>query len=737
MFLFKIHLFPSLKFKNILKSRHFRTSFLLTASGLTTVYVIICVLFCTRNLFVLKENLETHANHAASSIQDIINSMKSSSVLIGSMPSVDLVLKNSSPSIDQLSQMIDDVSTFSDLYEYENIALFFYRSGRIYDTNSGIYYETDYYNKELIQTVSSMETDSMWFFSTANLRYYEGRREVPLLTYIRRLPIYESRARGYIVISFSLADLQEMCEEEASESPWLSAVYFQDQLLWSSSGEDEILHEGIAYSSNAEDDVRCSFYLTWKDQFNYLLPVLPSPVLYPAVLFLSFLVSVFYAAHMIRPVDALMEKLGASPYTKSSKRGSDEFTLLDTEFERISTQLSHARSVTLQNQQLIRDLLLHDLLDGRIEPDQLPEEYTRSGIRFPHSDFCLILIFVPGLSDLTDDAEQKQIGQMLCANAVSSFSILGACYALTTDIGEIAVILNTDSGEKLQSELKRRCELLKMHSTFHSSLQLLFSVVLCSSGPDRLHQAKLLAEQNFLLMSCGTENVTFEVQKEFAPSIDPGLPEQLVHCILAHDSSQLKKHADRFSTECLSKAASLAEAKKFTSIVLYSVFTSLLKLDITVKESMLNEFIQKTDSAQTIQECDNILWSCLACLTNSGPKMSNDSHAYVRKAVQYLELHYSEPLSIPQIAAHVGVSSVYLNKVFKMATEKTLSEYLNYYRISRSLELLAGSTETVNRISESVGYNDVRSYIRFFKKFYGMTPNEYRKSGADARPTLF
>ena len=108
---------------------------------------------------------------------------------------------------------------------------------------------------------------------------------------------------------------------------------------------------------------------------------------------------------------------------------------------------------------------------------------------------------MPGLSDLTDDAEQKQIGQMLCANAVSSFSILGACYALNTDIGEIAVILNTDSGEKLQSELKRRCELLKMHSTFHSSLQLLFSVVLCSSGPDRLHQAKLLAEQNFLLMS--------------------------------------------------------------------------------------------------------------------------------------------------------------------------------------------------------------------------------------------
>ena len=35
--------------------------------------------------------------------------------------------------------------------------------------------------------------------------------------------------------------------------------------------------------------------------------------------------------------------------------------------------------------------------------------------------------------------------------------------------------------------------------------------------------------------------------------------------------------------------------------------------------------------------------------------------------------------------------------------------------------------ETINWISEAVGYSDVRSYIRFFKKFYYMTPSEYRK----------
>ncbi len=79
------------------------------------------------------------------------------------------------------------------------------------------------------------------------------------------------------------------------------------------------------------------------------------------------------------------------------------------------------------------------------------------------------------------------------------------------------------------------------------------------------------------------------------------------------------------------------------------------------------------------------------------------------------------------IASHTGVSAIYLNRIFKLSTGKTLSEYLNDYRISQSLPMLEDTSETISSISQAVGYSDVRSYIRFFKKFYGMTPSEYRK----------
>ena len=75
----------------------------------------------------------------------------------------------------------------------------------------------------------------------------------------------------------------------------------------------------------------------------------------------------------------------------------------------------------------------------------------------------------------------------------------------------------------------------------------------------------------------------------------------------------------------------------------------------------------------------------------------------------------------------MGLSSVYLTKLFKLATGKTLSEYLNYYRNQQSLWLLTQTGDTVNEISAKVGYTDVRSYIRFFKKFYHVTPGEYRR----------
>lgn len=111
--------------------------------------------------------------------------------------------------------------------------------------------------------------------------------------------------------------------------------------------------------------------------------------------------------------------------------------------------------------------------------------------------------------------------------------------------------------------------------------------------------------------------------------------------------------------------------------------------------------------------------------------LDTPSQSYIKKAIAFIELNYARDLSIPEIAAYVNVHAIYLNKLFKISTGKTVSEYLNSYRISMSKKLLLESRETVYSISEQVGYKDIRSFIRFFKKYDGITPNEFRKGMAE------
>lgn len=85
------------------------------------------------------------------------------------------------------------------------------------------------------------------------------------------------------------------------------------------------------------------------------------------------------------------------------------------------------------------------------------------------------------------------------------------------------------------------------------------------------------------------------------------------------------------------------------------------------------------------------------------------------------------------MAGYVGVSPVYLTKLFKLSTGKTLSEYLNYYRTQQSLKMLTGTEDTINAISEAVGYSDVRSYTMVFQKILPYDPQVNTENHTEAK----
>lgn len=95
--------------------------------------------------------------------------------------------------------------------------------------------------------------------------------------------------------------------------------------------------------------------------------------------------------------------------------------------------------------------------------------------------------------------------------------------------------------------------------------------------------------------------------------------------------------------------------------------------------------------------------------------------------ISYMEKHYSEPISLQQLADTIPCNSQYLCRFFKEIAGITPVQYLIAYRLERACELLNDSTKTVMEIALDCGFENISYFIRKFKEIKGCTPKEYRK----------
>ncbi|WP_235782076.1 AraC family transcriptional regulator [Paenibacillus senegalensis] len=119
------------------------------------------------------------------------------------------------------------------------------------------------------------------------------------------------------------------------------------------------------------------------------------------------------------------------------------------------------------------------------------------------------------------------------------------------------------------------------------------------------------------------------------------------------------------------------------------------------------------------------------------PVSSGSQAAYVHapanplraeKVRKYLDTHYFEPLTAPDIASKLGISTRHVNNIFKEQYGLTPMQYLTRIRIQVAERLLAETDKSIISICFEVGYDSVSTFYRCFKAETNVSPNTYRKS---------
>lgn len=108
-------------------------------------------------------------------------------------------------------------------------------------------------------------------------------------------------------------------------------------------------------------------------------------------------------------------------------------------------------------------------------------------------------------------------------------------------------------------------------------------------------------------------------------------------------------------------------------------------------------------------------------------KQSNNC-SEIFKVLEYISNHSCESIAIPSLAKQCNMSYSTFSRLFKQQTGRSCKEYIEYMRISKAQDLVLFTSKSLNCIACETGFSDCSHFIKTYKKLFGITPNQQRKS---------
>ena len=100
----------------------------------------------------------------------------------------------------------------------------------------------------------------------------------------------------------------------------------------------------------------------------------------------------------------------------------------------------------------------------------------------------------------------------------------------------------------------------------------------------------------------------------------------------------------------------------------------------------------------------------------------------IAAAVQYIENHISELVTIPEIAEVVGIETYRLQDGFKRNYGMTVNDYIKEFRLKRALTMLTSEDKNVSEVVYALGLSSRSYFSKIFKEKYGISPSSLRRN---------
>ncbi len=108
------------------------------------------------------------------------------------------------------------------------------------------------------------------------------------------------------------------------------------------------------------------------------------------------------------------------------------------------------------------------------------------------------------------------------------------------------------------------------------------------------------------------------------------------------------------------------------------------------------------------------------------PLPKNMGNHVIDATIGYISANYASPVGLQEAAAYLELSESHLSRLFKEVTGLNFLQYLNAWRVNKSVALMSDPKRTIADIALSCGFPTPGYFAKIFKRFTGKTPTQFR-----------
>lgn len=202
----------------------------------------------------------------------------------------------------------------------------------------------------------------------------------------------------------------------------------------------------------------------------------------------------------------------------------------------------------------------------------------------------------------------------------------------------------------------------------------------------------------------------------------------LIESIFAHRKDETASILrDFFDALEQGKRLSLGEIQIAFSEFILSLLLKAKEKRLSLPALDKNQALEQIQAAESFADLKKWMKLTLEKITD-GPEEERDGNRYVLLAKQHVLSHYSEKITLEDMAQQLFIHPAYFSSIFKKETGQNFIDYVNEVRVRKAVELLKNKDSKIKEISIAVGFQNHSYFNKVFKKVIGVKPLEFRSN---------